>query len=133
MVEAQLELGLRPVVGNLPHKTELNFQIPLYRIAQSPIGSVSVEELNGPAVTDVALAIDEQFVVEGNIKRLLIDDFAVQRNVDEQIVPVARSEVLVFHPTLLVPESVPEVKDASDLLREQGFLVDPAFGGEDVR
>jgi len=131
-MQTQLHLGFGPVVSNLAHDPQLNLQVFFNRITQGAIGSIAIEELHGPAVSNVALAIDEQFVVEGKIQGTFVDDLPVQGNINKQIVPIARSEILVFHPPLLVPEPMPQVEDASDLLREEGFLVDSAFGTENL-
>ena len=132
MVETQLNLGFGPVVGDLAHKTQLNFEVLLNRISQGSIGSVAVKELHGPAVSNVALAIDEQFVVEGKIKGPFVDDLAVQGNINKQIVPVARSEILILHPSLLKAEPMPEVKDIPYFLGEEGFLVDSVFSIDNI-
>jgi hypothetical protein len=132
VMQTQLHLGFGPVIGDLAHKTQLNFEVLLNRISQGAIGSVAVKELHGPAVSNVALAIDEQFVVEGKIKGPFVDDLAVQGNINKQIVPVARSEILILHPSLLVSETMSQVEDASYFLRKEGFLVNSVFSIDNI-
>lgn len=131
-MQTQLHLGFGPVIGDLSHKTQLDFEVFLNRIAQGSIGSVPVKELHGPTVSNVTLAIDEQFVVEGKIKGPFVDNLAVQGNINKNVVSIARSEILVLHPPLLVTESMPEVDDIPYFLREEGFLVNSVFSIGDL-
>ena len=126
-MQAQLYLGLCPVVSDLAHQAKLHFQVLFNGIAEGPIGPVSVEELDRPSITNVALAVDEQFVVKGKIERLFVNHLTVQGDIDKQIISITSSEILVFYPTLFITKTVPQIEDASNFLRKQGFLVNPTF------
>ena len=62
-MQTELQLVFGPVVSHLSHSTELYFEVLLEGIAYSRIGTVPVEDLYRPTVTDIPLSIDEEFIV----------------------------------------------------------------------
>ena len=63
VMKADLQLCLRPIIRDLPHETQLYLEVFPEGVAKGSIGSVPVEELHTPTVSDVSLSVDEQFIV----------------------------------------------------------------------
>ena len=63
-MKTKLKLSFCPSVSGLFHKTKLNFITGFNNIANPRVEAVSVKKRHRPVVTNVALAVDKEFVVK---------------------------------------------------------------------
>ncbi len=106
MVQTYLCLPLTPISGSLLHPTQLGPEVIAESITQPHIRSVAVKETHRSPVTNIGLAIDEDFVVECDVYYILTEVRPIQGNIDKQVVPVARPEILITNPTLFISQAM---------------------------
>ncbi len=126
-MQTQLQLPLADAIGGLLHIAKLRAQIVRQAVAQRAIGAVSVKKLDGIAIANGALAVDEKLVVERQVDGALIQIILIERDAEKKVIAKARAHVLTLHPSLLEAIAVCEEKSRSDAMRKQSFLVYPAL------
>ena len=132
-MDTELRLTLAPYISRLIHPACLDSQVGEQTVAHSQIEAISVEELHSAVVANSALAINENLVVQGKIQNAFFQFSPGKRHVDEDIVSVPRSEILIRDPSLFITKAVGQIKARPQLLRDEGFLIHPVFVKRFVR
>ena len=106
-MQAQLDLALLHVVRILMHIAALQSQPVAQTVANGNIEAIAVEHFDRPAVTNIALAVDKDFVIEREVPGALSKVGLIERDIDKQRVAEPRPEVQAVDPALLVAEAMP--------------------------
>ena len=87
-------------------------------MANGSIGTVPVEVLYRSPVSYVLLCINKQLIVEGQVNGTFFQVGLVKGDVHEEVIPEARSEILIIHPPLLKSESMCQKSSLAYCLRK---------------
>ena len=126
-MQALLYLPFAETVKSLLHIAQLHLEIVPDAVAHGGIGPVAVKKFHRAATANVLLPIDEQFIVERQVNRTLLEAFLIEGHRHKKVVAKAGPEILVFHKSLLIAKAVLQIEATAYFLWQQGLLVNPAF------
>ena len=96
-------------------------------VHERTIESVPIKNFDGIPIPNIALPIQENFVVEGQVPGALLEVGPIEGHVYKYCVTIPRAKILSVDPTLLKAKTMAQIKPLTDLLRQQCFLISSIF------